>query len=379
LSNKKVIIIGPAFPFRGGIANFNNALAQEYHNRGDQVTLYSFTLQYPSFLFPGTTQYESGEAPKNFKIKTLINSVNPFNWVSVARKINNEQPDYVIIRYWLPFMAPCLGSIARLLNKRIKIIAITDNVIPHEKRIGDTFYTRYFVKSCDAFLSLSASVLDDLSTFTDSTFKKFIPHPIYDVFGDVIPKEKAVENLGLNPKDKHLLFFGFVRKYKGLDLMLQAMADSRIIDLGIKLIIAGEFYDDKTEYTDLITDLGIAKNIIMKSDFIPADKVKDYFCAADMITQTYRTATQSGVTQIAYSFNRPMLVTDVGGLAEIVPNNKVGYVTSQNPTEIADAIIDFYANNREEDFSNNTRLEKKIFSWKFFVDGLDELMNSVKK
>ena len=379
MSNKKVIIIGPAFPFRGGIANFNNALAKEYHNRGDQVIIYSFILQYPSFLFPGTTQYESGEAPKNLKIKTLINSINPFNWISVARKINNEHPDYVVIRYWLPFMAPCLGSIARLLSKKIKIIAITDNVIPHEKRIGDTFLTRYFVKSCDAFLSLSASVMDDLSIFTDSNFKKFIPHPIYDIFGDVIPKEKALESLGLTIKDKHLLFFGFVRKYKGLDLMLQAMSDSRIINLGVKLIIAGEFYDDKAEYTDMISDLGIEKNIIMKSDFIPADKVKDYFCAADMITQTYRTATQSGVTQIAYSFNRPMLVTDVGGLAEIVPNNKVGYVTSQDPTEIANAIIDFYKSNREKVFSDNTRLEKKRFSWKFFVEGIDELMISVKK
>ena len=379
MSKRKVIIIGPAFPFRGGIANFNNALAQEYYNRGDEVVLYSFTLQYPGFLFPGTTQYESGEAPKNLKIKTLINSVNPFNWINVARKINAEKPDYVIIRYWLPFMAPCLGTIARLLNKKIKILAITDNVIPHEKRIGDTLLTRYFVKSCDAFLSLSASVLDDLSKFTNTTYKKFIPHPIYNVFGDKIPKAKALENLGLNSEDKHLLFFGFVRKYKGLDLMLKAMGDSRIKAMGIKLIIAGEFYDDKTEYTDMITNLGIEDKIIMKSDFIPAEKVKNYFCAADMITQTYRTATQSGVTQIAYSFERPMLVTNVGGLAEIVPNNKVGYVTSQNPTEIADAIIDFYTNNKEEEFSDNTSLEKKRFSWKFFIEGLDELMDSVKK
>ncbi len=379
MSNKKVIIIGPAFPFRGGIANFNNALAQEYHNRGDEVIIYSFTLQYPSFLFPGTTQYEIGEPPKNLKIKTLINSVNPFNWFSVARKINKEQPNYVIIRYWLPFLAPCLGSIARLLNKKIKIISITDNVIPHEKRIGDSLFTHYFIKSCDAFLSLSESVLDDLSRFTDSTLKSFIPHPIYDVFGDAINKEKALDNLGLSSKDKHLLFFGFVRKYKGLDLILQAMSDSRILDLEIKLIIAGEFYDDKSEYIDMIADLGITKNIIMKSNFIPADQVKDYFCAADMITQTYRTATQSGVTQIAYSFDRPMLVTDVGGLAEIVPNNKVGYVTSQNPIEIADAIIDFYTNNKEQEFSANASIEKKRFSWKFFIEGLDNLMNSVKK
>lgn len=374
MTKRKVIIIGPAFPFRGGIANFNNALAQEYYDRGDDVTLYSFTLQYPGFLFPGTTQYETGKAPKNLKIKTLINSVNPINWINVARKINAEKPDYVIIRYWLPFMAPCLGSIARLLNKKIKILAITDNVIPHEKRIGDTLFTRYFVKSCDAFLTLSASVLDDLSKFTNTTAKKFIPHPIYDVFGDKIPKQQAIANLGLNPDNKHLLFFGFVRKYKGLDLMLKAMADSRIKAMGIKLIIAGEFYDDKTEYTNMIADLGIAENIIMKSDFIPADKVKDYFCAADMITQTYRTATQSGVTQIAYSFERPMLVTNVGGLAEIVPDNKVGYVTSQNPTEIADAIIDFYTNNKEAEFTINTSSEKKRFSWKSIVDGVEQLI-----
>ena len=374
MTKQKVIIIGPAFPFRGGIANFNNALAQEYYDRGDDVTLYSFTLQYPGFLFPGTTQYETGKAPKNLKIKTLINSVNPINWINVARKINAEKPDYVIIRYWLPFMAPCLGSIARLLNKKIKILAITDNVIPHEKRIGDTLFTRYFVKSCDAFLTLSASVLDDLSKFTNTTAKKFIPHPIYDVFGDKIPKQQAIANLGLNPDNKHLLFFGFVRKYKGLDLMLKAMADSRIKAMGIKLIIAGEFYDDKTEYTNMIADLGIAENIIMKSDFIPADKVKDYFCAADMITQTYRTATQSGVTQIAYSFERPMLVTNVGGLAEIVPDNKVGYVTSQNPTEIADAIIDFYTNNKEAEFTINTSSEKKRFSWKSIVDGVEQLI-----
>ena len=374
MSKRKVIIIGPAFPFRGGIANFNNALAQAYHDRGDNITLYSFTLQYPSFLFPGTTQYETGEAPKNLKIKTFINSVNPFNWIQVARKINKENPDYIIIRYWLPFMAPCLGSIARLLNKKIKILAITDNVIPHEKRMGDTIFTKYFIKSCDAFLTLSASVLDDLSKFTKTTVKKYIPHPIYDVFGEKIAKEKAIKNLGLNPEDKHLLFFGFIRKYKGLDLMLQAMADNRIKEMEIKLIIAGEFYDDKKEYTDMINDLGIADNIIMKSDFIPADKVKSYFCASDMITQTYRTATQSGVTQIAYSFDRPMLVTDVGGLAEIVPNNKVGYVTSQNPTSIADAIVDFYTNNKEAEFTINTAAEKKRFSWGSFVNGIEDLM-----
>ena len=373
----KIIIIGPAFPFRGGIAHFNNALAQEYHNRGEDIRLYSFTLQYPSFLFPGTTQYEEGDSPKDLRIETLINSVNPFNWIKVARRINTVNPDYVIIRYWLPFMAPCLGTIARLVNKKTKIIALTDNIIPHEKRIGDTLLTKYFVRSCDGFLTLSKSVLDDLSKFTSSQVKKFIPHPIYNVFGKKITKLQALSNLGLSYKDKHLLFFGFIRKYKGLDLMLQAMSDERIKKLGVKLIIAGEFYDNKKEYIDMIENLGIKNNIILKSDFIPEDKVKDYFCAADMITQTYKTATQSGVTQIAYHFERPMLVTNVGGLSEIVPDNKVGYVTNLDPLDISDAIFDFYSNNKEAEFTVNTVSEKKRFSWGNFVDGIEDLITDI--
>ena len=379
MANQKIIIIGPAFPYRGGIANFNNALAKTYYKRGDDVIVISFSLQYPSFLFPGTTQYEKGNPPEGLKIKRLINSINPFNWIRVAKKINKENPDLVIIRYWLPFMAPCLGTIANLLNKKIKILAITDNIIPHEKRIGDYFLTKYFIRSCDAFLTLSSSVLDELNQFTKSSFKKFIPHPIYDIFGSSINKEKALITLGLNPKDKHLLFFGFVRKYKGLDLLLNAMADDRILSMGIKLIIAGEFYDDEIDYTNLIKKLGIEKNIILRSDFIPADKVKNYFCAADMITQTYRTATQSGVTQIAYSFERPMLVTNVGGLAEIVPHNKVGYVTSKKPKDIADAIVEFYKNNKENIFALNTKQEKKRFSWDSFLIGIDKLIASVDK
>ena len=379
MTQKNVIIIGPAFPFRGGIANFNNALASAYDNIGYNVTIYSFSLQYPNFLFPGTTQYESGEVPKNIRIKQVINSINPFNWINIARQINKKNPDYVIIRYWLPFMAPCLGTISRLLNTRIKILAITDNIIPHEKRIGDTILTRYFINSCDAFLTLSSSVLNDLSVFTNTTFKRFVPHPIYNIFGDKIPKQKAIKNLSLNDKDKHLLFFGFVREYKGLDLILKAMADSRIKEMGIKLIIAGEFYNNKEYYLDLMTDLGIKERVIIRDEFIDSTQVKDYFCASDMITQTYHTATQSGVTQIAYSFERPMLVTDVGGLSEIVKNNKVGYVTSRKVSEIADAIVDFYYYNKEEIFSLNTKQEKKRFTWESVLHNINELMLLVNK
>ena len=375
MSAKKVIIIGPAHPYRGGIANFNNSLADAFFKNGDDIEILSFKLQYPSFLFPGKTQYESSDPPKNIKIKSIINSINPFNWFNVAREINRKNPDFVIIRYWLPFMGPCLGSIARLLNKKIKILAITDNIIPHEKRFGDFFLTKYFVSSCDAFVTLSASVLEDLTQFTKSKNKKFTPHPIYDTFGEKIDKSVAKKNLELNINDKYLLFFGFVRKYKGLDLMLHAMSDQRIKDLGVKLIVAGEFYDNIDFYLDLINELDIDSNVILKSDFIDERDVKNYFCASDMITQTYRTATQSGVTQIAYHFERPMLVTDVGGLAEIVPHKKVGYVTTQEPKIIADAIVDFYTNNRELDFEKNTKTEKLKFSWQNLILTIEDLVS----
>ena len=375
MSAKKVIIIGPAHPYRGGIANFNNSLAKAFLENGDDIQVFSFKLQYPSFLFPGKTQYETSEPPKDIVIKSLINSINPFNWFNVVREINNQKPDYVVIRYWLPFMALCLGTIARLIHSKTKILAITDNIIPHEKRFGDFYLTKYFISSCDAYLTLSASVLDDLLKFTKSKNKKFIPHPIYDTFGEKLSKEKAKENLDLNSEEKYLLFFGFVRKYKGLDLMLRAMSDKRIKNLGIKLIVAGEFYDNIDDYMNLIDELDIKSSIILKSDFIPETDVKNYFCASDMITQTYRTATQSGVTQIAYHFERPMLVTDVGGLAEIVPNNKVGYVTSQNPSDIADAILDFYSNNREVEFEKNAAIEKSKFSWQNLINGIEELIH----
>ena len=374
MSPKKNIIIGPAFPLRGGIANFNNALCQAFVNAGIDSQLFSFSLQYPALLFPGKTQFEEGEAPQGVTIKTIINSINPFNWWKVAQAIKKENPDYIIIRYWLPFMAPCLGTIARLVKWRtsIQVLAITDNIIPHEKRVGDSLLTSYFVKSCDGFVTLSKSVLDELSQFTACSNKQFVPHPIYDIFGKKVSKQKAQQSLGLNPGKKYLLFFGFVRKYKGLDILLHALSDERL--RRVKLIVAGEFYDDPQEYHDLITVLGVQEQVIFRSNFIPSEEVKNYFCAADMVVQTYRTATQSGVTQIGYHFERPMLVTDVGGLAEIIPDGKVGYVTEVNSQSVADSIVDFYANSKEVEFTQNTKEEKKRFSWENLVQTIEGML-----
>ena len=370
----KVIIVSPAYPLRGGIAESTELLYKEYVKKGINCKIFSYSLQYPSLLFPGKKQTVNDPSKKSFNINSVLNSINPVSWYKVSKLIISENPDYVIIRYWLPFMAPCFGTIAKLIRKKTKVFAITDNVIPHEKRIGDNLLTKYFVKSCDAFLTLSSSVLDDLLKFTDTKEKIFIPHPIYDSFGEIVDKNKAKQNLGLDENGKYLLFFGFVRKYKGLDIMLDVMEDRRIKDLGVKLIVAGEFYDNKEEYISQIDVLGIKDSIILKSDFIPEEEVKDYFCASDMITQTYRTATQSGVTQIAYHFERPMLVTNVGGLAEIVPHNKVGYVCDINTKDIADCIVEFYSEQKEEEFTKNTKQEKTRFTWSELVKGVDNLI-----
>ena len=300
------------------------------------------------------------------------------NWFSVASFIKKQKPDLVIIRYWLPFMAPCLGTIARLIkSSSTKIVAVCDNVIPHEKRPGDKQLTQYFINSCDAFVVMSKAVEDDLRKFDTVRPSTFIPHPVYDIFGKAVSKEEAQKKLNLNTADKHILFFGFIRKYKGLDLLLNALANIKLKTLNIKLIVAGEFYDNKDEYLQLIKENGLENNVIIRSAFIPSEEVKYYFCAADIIVQPYHTATQSGVTQIAYHFARPMLVTNVGGLAEIVTHNRVGYVTETKAESIAAALTDFYTNNREKEFSENAAVDSCKFSWENMVKGIKELANKI--
>ncbi len=376
----KIIIIGPAFPLRGGIADFNEALAKSLSEQGDDVSLYSFYYQYPKILFPGTSQFAEGESPEKLIIKSTLSSINPFSWFKTASLIAGEKPDLVIIRYWLPFMAPALGTVARWLRKKkIPVIAITDNIIPHEKRPGDKQLTQYFINQCDGFITMSREVLQQLSLFTTTEKKAFIPHPVYNIFGDAIRKVDARNNLLLSPDDKIVLFFGFIRTYKGLQMLLDAMSDERIRNRKIKLLVAGEFYEDDKPYHEKIENLNLKQSVILHTVFIDKERVKDYFCAADMVIQPYMSATQSGITQIAYHFERPMLVTNVGGLAEIVTDKRVGYVTETNPTSIADAICDFYDNGREAMFSKNASVDKNNFTWNSFIIGLKKLKESLNK
>ncbi len=361
----KITIIGPAHPFRGGIAALNERLAKQLISEGNEVNVVTFKVQYPKILFPGKTQFNNFEASFDFPITREINSVNPLNWYKTGRKIKFSKPDLVIVRFWLPFMGMSLGTICRQIrkNNHTQVIALIDNLIPHEKRTGDHFLINYFTGSVDAFVAMSKSVLHDIGKFDQKKPKRITPHPIYDHYGEIESRKTALKNLNLPDNFRYVLFFGFIRDYKGLDLLLNAFADSYFHDHKIKLIIAGEFYTDESKYMQLIDNLNIGNQLILQTEYIPNAKVQDYFNAADIVVQPYKSATQSGVTQIGYHFNKPMLVTDVGGLAEIIPHMKIGYVVPVSSAEINSALKDFFSNNRKKEFETNILKEKERFSW----------------
>ncbi len=363
-----IILIGPAYPLRGGIADFNESFAKSLVEEGYPVELVSFYLQYPGFLFPGKSQKSIGGQAPDLPIHNLISSVNPLSWYKTAKAIGEMKPQMVVIRFWIPFMGPALGTIAKSLRKQgIKVIGLVDNAIPHESRPFDKKLSHYFFKRCSGFFTLSRSVADDLKMLVPGAKTATSPHPVYDTFGPAVSRVEAIATLKLNTADKYILFFGFVRAYKGLDLLLQAMGAEEVKKHSLKLIVAGEFYDDRESYDAIIKKHGLEDSVIIHDDFIPQDKVRYYFAAANLVAQTYRSATQSGVTQIAYHFGRPMLVTNVGGLAEIIPNNEVGLVVEPNPDAIGMAITRFFEEDLEARFAAETARQKSLFSWQHFT------------
>ena len=359
----KLVIIGPAWPLRGGLSAFDEKLATQFTEKGIQTRIDTFSLQYPSILFPGKSQYTTDPKPNNVNIEVCINSINPFNWIKIGLKLHREKPDLVIVRFWIPFLAPCLGTILKIAkkNKHTKVISIVDNMIPHEKRIGDRLLTNYFVKTVDGFIAMSEKVKNDIKTFSHKPVS-ISPHPIFNHFGDPITKLEARLQLGLPKEDKIILFFGYIRKYKGLDLLIHAMANEAIKKLGIQLMIVGEFYEDASAYHDLVSSLGLQDQIKFYSNYIQDGEVKNYVCSADFIIQPYRNATQSGVTPLAYHFEKPMLVTNVGGLADTVPNLKTGIVVAPTTEAIAKGIETLYELG-ENNFIPNIKEEKKKYSW----------------
>jgi glycosyltransferase involved in cell wall biosynthesis len=372
---KSLVILGPAWPLRGGLSAFDEQLARTFNAMDFPTRIETFSLQYPSLLFPGTSQYTDQPAPENVKIHSGINSINPINWIRVGMRIKKERPSLVIVRYWIPFLAPCLGTICRIIksNQYTKIICIVDNMIPHEKRLGDRTLSNYFVKSVDAFLTMSEKVAKDVQIFSQKPLL-VSPHPIFGHFGTPILKEDARMQLGIDNDEKIILFFGFIRQYKGLDLLLNAMSQEVIKNSGIKLMVVGEFYEDAQPYHNLIHQLKIENSVILYNQFVPDHEVKKYVGAADFIIQPYRHATQSGVTPLAYYFEKPMLVTNVGALPDTVPDGKVGVVVEPNAVAIAEGIQQLY-NKGVAYYTPYLKEEKKKYSWDTMANNFLQLFN----
>ena len=376
----KITILGPAHPYRGGLASIMEIMARTFQRRGDEVDIKTFTLQYPSLLFPGESQTVATPPPADLRICRCVNTMNPLNWVRVGRRIRRERPDFVLMKYWTPFMAPCFGTIARIArgNGHTKVLCQIDNVEPHEHHLTDKPFNRYYLHSVDGFVYMSEQVHSELSAYSDAP-ALFSPHPLFENFGERVERSEACVRLGLDPANRYVLFFGLIRDYKGLDLLLDAWAQLRRAGRteGRRLIVAGEFYTAREPYLNRIADNGLQDEVLLHDRFIPDDDVKYYFSAADFVVQPYKTATQSGVTQIAYQFCVPMVVTKVGGLAEIVPDGRVGYVCEPTPEGVAGAIERMYEGDTLQRFRENCVEERRRFSWEEMCSRITELYGLV--
>lgn len=376
----KITILGPAHPYRGGLASIMEIMARTFQRRGDEVDIKTFTLQYPSLLFPGESQTVATPPPADLRICRCVNTMNPLNWVRVGRRIRRERPDFVLMKYWTPFMAPCFGTIARIArgNGHTKVLCQIDNVEPHERHLTDKPFNRYYLHSVDGFVYMSEQVHSELRAYSDAP-ALFSPHPLFENFGERVERSEACVRLGLDPANRYVLFFGLIRDYKGLDLLLDAWAQLRRAGRteGRRLIVAGEFYTAREPYLNRIADNGLQDEVLLHDRFIPDDDVKYYFSAADFVVQPYKTATQSGVTQIAYQFCVPMVVTAVGGLPEIVPDGRVGYVCEPTPEGVAGAIERMYEGDTLQRFRENCVEERRRFSWEEMCSRITELYGLV--
>jgi D-inositol-3-phosphate glycosyltransferase len=381
----RILIVGTAFPLRGGIAHYVSLLYKTLKQREHWVHIVSFYRQYPKILFPGKTQEEVGETAIPLESDAVIDSVNPKSWYDAGKLAAKYQPDLLIFKFWLPFFAPAYGVISRVAKritrkngKECKVLFIADNVIPHEKRPGDRIFTNFAFKVVDYFVVQSDSVERDLlSIKPDAKYVK-LQHPVYEIFGERVDRNEARKSLNIPADVPTILFFGYIRKYKGLDLLLQAMPEMIAKYPELRLIVAGEYYSNEAEIKALIDELKIpAKNLVLATDYIANEEVAKYFSAANAVVLPYRSATQSGIVQIAYNFDAPVIATPVGGLPEIVIDGTSGLITKDSePASIAEKVIEFFDRDLEASFTQGVIEEKKKYSWSTFVEGIEQLMSS---
>ena len=378
----RIVILGTAWPYRGGLAAFNERLAKQFVLEGHEVEIVTFSLQYPSFLFPGKTQYSNEVSPSGLKIVREVNSCNPLSWLRVGKRLKQEAPDLLISCYWMAFFAPCYGVIQNIVkrNGKTKCIALVHNMIPHEPSILDKLLAPFYVKQNDGFVALSDSVVKDIALLDrENKPKTSSPHPVYDHYGEKMSKKDACEALGLETSKNYMLFFGLVRAYKGLDWLLEAFAKVKDELTELHLIVAGEFYEDEDKYRKQIADNGLIDRVIIKNEFIADADLRKYFGAADLIVQPYKTATQSGVTQVAFHFEKPCLVTNVGGLGEIIHHGMMGYAVDSQVDAIVEALIDYYKNDRQTAFTEYLIKEKELYGWNIMAQAFYRILLDIEK
>ena len=367
----KIAILSCFYPYRGGISQFNACLYGEL-SKEHVVKAFNFKRQYPEFLFPGKTQFVTADDEAvPVESTSLLDTANPFSYGKTYRAIRDWKPDILIVRYWMSYFAPSLGYITRKMRKHCKVISILDNVIPHEPHFFDAPLTKYFLKGSTGCITLCEAVSKDLLNLKKDAHYTVLQHPLYSHFGDKLTRDAAEQKLGLKPGKKNILFFGLIRTYKGLDILLEAFG--KLSD-DYQIIIAGEPYGSFDKYQKIIDSLPNKHNIHTWLKYIKDSEVTDYFSAADLAVLPYRSATQSGISSVSYHFEVPMIVTDVGGLKETIGDRGTGIVASKgDPETIAAEIIRYFSSPElKDEFIENIRLEKERLSWKRFAAGLLE-------
>lgn len=367
----KIAIIGPAHPYRGGMAAFNERLGRELQQQGHEVELINFVFQYPNWIFPGEKQTTDDPAPDDLAISRKIHSISPLNWFKVRSYLKRQRYDRIFCGYWLPLLSPCFSSILKGLKKKTQITGIIHNAIPHEKRTGDHSLTAMFLGQLSDAVVLSKSVEKDLKTFELPAELNILSlfHPIYDQYGKPVAENRAKEELGLDTSKRYLLFFGFIRSYKGLDILIEAFGHANLPG-DVDLLIAGEFYEDREQYLKSIQESEVSSRIHLKEGYIPSERVKFFFCAAKAVVLPYRSATQSGITQIAIHFSVPVISTRVGGIEEYIRHDYNGLLTSSDSAVLASDLSGLFERNP---FDRYVKAQKEIlqkYSWKAFVEAL---------
>lgn len=369
----KIALIGPSYPYRGGIAHHTNMLARTLRKRGHTVDLITFRRQYPKFLYPGAFQEETPGDP-DLSSERLIDSMNPLNWRAVGKELRKRDYDLYVFRFWIPLFGPVFGTIARLCGggkEGGRVLMILDNLFPHEKRPGDDYFRQLQFRYCNIALTQSSTVSQQFREHFPTIPETMLPHPVYENFGIPVHKGEARKQLELDNRPT-IMFFGFVRKYKGLDLLLEAMPAIRKKVPSVRLLVVGEFFGDPKPYLDIIEKHDLGDSVIVHDSYVPTEEVAIWFSAADLLVLPYRSATNSGIVQIGYNFALPSVVTDVGSLSEVVIDKETGYVVPDaKPETLAEAVEQGLREENLERLSENIVEERKKYSWDAFAEGME--------